>query len=257
MFKGAEYLFKGFKLITKPGIKRYVVIPMLINILVFSGFISCAYHYTGIANGWLEAHLPQWLQWIHWLLWGLFVIGILFFFVYIFTIIANIIAAPFNGFLSEKIETLLVGKKTEEELSMIELCLLLPKTIVRQFQLAFYFLPRAIIMLILFFIPGVNVVAGISWFLFSSWMMTIQYLDYPFDNHNVSFKEMIKSMKKNYMLHTSFGMMTTLLSLVPIVNLFVIPAAVAGITALWVDNHSKNFIHQDQHHHVNKTNKHD
>lgn len=242
MFKGMEYLIQGFKLITKPGIKRYVIIPMIINIIVFAGFIGCAYHYTGVANNWLDAHLPNWLQWIAWLLWILFVVGILFFFVYVFTIIANIIAAPFNGFLSEKVEELITEEKSQDELSFKELCLLLPKTMTRQFQLIFYFLPRALIMLILFFIPGVNLIAGILWFLFSSWMMTLQYLDYPFDNHQVNFKFMVKSMKKDYITHTSFGIIVTALSVIPIVNLFIIPAAVAGVTALWVDNHRGQFI---------------
>lgn len=244
MFKGMEYLLQGFKLITKPGIKRYVIIPMIINIIVFAGFISCAYHYTGIANHWLNEHLPHWLQWIDWLLWILFILGILFFFVYVFTIIANIIAAPFNGFLSEKVEEHITGQKLKDELSFKELCLLLPKTISRQFQLLFYFLPRALIMLILFFIPGINLLAGILWFLFSAWMMTIQYLDYPFDNHHISFKNMIECMKKDRLTHTSFGVLTTTLSIIPLINLFVIPAAVAGITALWVENHREKLIKQ-------------
>ncbi len=35
-FKGVHYLFAGFGLITRPGIKRYVVMPLVINILMFT-----------------------------------------------------------------------------------------------------------------------------------------------------------------------------------------------------------------------------
>lgn len=237
MLQGISYLTKGFLLLGKRGVRMYVVIPTLINLLIFMGFIRLAYHYTSIANDWFTAHLPHWLLWLDSLLWLLFVVGILFFFVYLFTVIANIIAAPFNGLLSEKVEEVLLGEKLKDSLSFKELMALLPKTIARQLQLLFYFLPRAAIMLFLFFIPGINLVAGVLWFLFSSWMMTIQYLDYPFDNHHLPVKTMTHRMRKNWSPHMGFGITVTLLSAIPIINLFIMPAAVAGATALWVEKH--------------------
>jgi CysZ protein len=240
MLQGVNYLTKGFKLLIKPGVRLYVVIPTLINLLIFIGFIRIAYHYTRIANDWFNAHLPEWLQWLDSVLWLLFVVGLLFFFVYIFTIIANMIAAPFNGLLSEKVEEAILGEALKNTLSFKELMALLPKTIARQLQLLFYFLQRAAIMLILFFIPGVNLIAGILWFLFSSWMMTIQYLDYPFDNHQIGVKVMTHRMRKTWLTHMSFGIMISLLSAIPLINLIIMPAAVAGATALWVDKHRAN-----------------
>lgn len=240
MKEGIHYVCRGFKLLSKPGVRLYAIIPLLINLLSFAGFIRLAYHYTNIANQWFTTHLPQWLQWLDWLLWIAFVLAILFFFVYIFTTIANMIAAPFNGLLSEKVEEHLLGHKLNNSLSFKELVALLPKTITRQLQLLFYFLPRAFIMLVLFFIPGVNLVAGIAWFLFSSWMVAIQYLDYPFDNHSLAVKNMTHRMRKSWLLHMGFGVTTSLLSAIPIINLLIMPAAVAGATALWVEKHREN-----------------
>ena len=37
--RGASYALKGFTLLKLPGIKRYVVIPALINFLLFAGVI--------------------------------------------------------------------------------------------------------------------------------------------------------------------------------------------------------------------------
>ena len=53
------------------------------------------------------------------------------------------------------------------------------------------YLPRAVVLFILYFVPGIGqTVAPVLWFLFSAWMLAIQYCDYPFDNHKVPFKEM-------------------------------------------------------------------
>ena len=237
MIDGVRYLGKGFSLLIKPRILPYVIIPTLINLLIFLGFIRYAYHATNIARYWLDAHLPQWLHWLDSLLWLLFVVGILFFFVYIFTTVANMVAAPFNGLLSEKVEELVSGEKLKDPLSLKALIALLPKTLARQLQLLFYFIPRAAIVLILFFIPGVNLVAGIVWFLFSAWMMSIQYLDYPFDNHHIPFKNMTHRMRKQWWSHMNFGIIISVLSIIPLVNLIIMPAAVAGATVLWIEKH--------------------
>lgn len=56
----------------------------------------------------------------------------------------------------------------------------------REWQKLAWYLPRAIVLLILYFIPGIGqTVAPVLWFLFSAWMLAIQYCDYPFDNHKV------------------------------------------------------------------------
>lgn len=238
MLSVIRHLGQGFLLLFKPGVKRYVLTPLLINIIVYLGFISCAYHYTQSAGVWLTGYLPSWLSAIAWIVSILFFIGSLFFFTYIFTTIGNIIAAPFNGFLSEKIEQHLIGHTPENTYSFKALCLLLPKTILRQIKLLFYFLPRAFILLFFFFIPGLNLIAGILWFLFASWMMSIQYFDFPFDNHHVNFITMLDAMKKRRWLHLQFGIYVNILSIIPIVNLFVIPTAVAAATAIWVKEYA-------------------
>lgn len=237
MLTSIRYFKQGLSLLFKPGVKRYVITPLLLNILVYIGFTTCAYHYTQLVHTWLNSYLPHWLSAVAWILWLFSFIGILFFFTYIFTTIANIIAAPFNGLLSEKVEEIILGHPSKNAMSFKELCGLLPKTLMRQIQLLFYFLPRAIIILVLFFIPGINVIAGITWFLFASWMMSIQYFDYPFDNNHIGFKPMIKTMKQHRWLHLQLGVLINILSIIPIINLFIIPAAVAAATAAWVAEH--------------------
>src|SRR5579864_8998967 len=124
-------LFDGFKLLIKPGVKRYVVIPLFINIILFLGLFFISTHLFAQFNHWVQSHLPHWLQWLGMILWLVFYIGFLLIVIYFFVSLANLISAPFNGLLSEKIEFILTGKKLPEK-SWKEMLKDIPHVIGRQ-----------------------------------------------------------------------------------------------------------------------------
>ena len=68
-------------------------------------------------------------------------------------------------------------------------------------------------------------------------MMAIQYVDYPFDNHKIDFITMRDALKQRRGKCLSFGALVTLFSAIPVVNLFVMPVAICGATAMWVDQY--------------------
>jgi CysZ protein len=106
----------------------------------------------------------------------------------------------------------------------------------REWQKFAWYLPRAIVLLLLYFIPGIGqTVAPVLWFLFSAWMLAIQYCDYPFDNHKVPFKEMRTALRTRKVANMQFGALTSLFTMIPFLNLFIMPVAVCGATAMWVD----------------------
>ncbi|MBN7827894.1 EI24 domain-containing protein, partial [Bowmanella dokdonensis] len=63
----------------------------------------------------------------------------------------------------------------------------------------------------------------------------IQYCDYPFDNHKVPFPVMRDQLGEAKGTAFSFGLAVTLFAMVPIVNFLVMPVAICGATAMWVD----------------------
>lgn len=232
-FIGASYLLAGFGLLTKPGIKRYVIIPLLINIFLFIGFFFLLYHYMGVFNVWLSHYLPNWLHWLSYILWLLFFISFLLLFVYTFVIIGNFIAAPFNSLLSEKVELYLTGK-TLESRSLVENIKDVPRIIGRQLAILGYYLPRALLCLILFFVPVVQAIAAIIWFVFNAWFMTITYLDYPTDNHRISIDKVKDWLGRKRGIALGFGLSVLVITMIPILNFLIIPAAVAGATKFWL-----------------------
>ncbi|WP_369742496.1 sulfate transporter CysZ [Pseudidiomarina sp. PP-1MA] len=236
---GASYVARGFELAFQPGVRRYVLIPLIINILLFSVAIYATFHYTSIGVTQLVAWLPEWLRWLEILLWPLIVIGVVLIFALTFTSVANIIASPFNSLLAEKVEYKLTGIVPVDG-GVSGMIKDIPRIIGREFQKIIYFIPRALAFgLLLLFVP---IIGQVLWFLFSGWMMTIQYADYPFDNHKISFKAMRQELGARQGKSLSFGCIVAFLATIPLVNLIMIPVAVCGATALWVDHIKFNRI---------------
>ena len=163
-------------------------------------------------------------------------------FSFIFSTAANWLAAPFNGLLAEKIESLLLGR-TAEDTSMSTVVKDIPRTLVREWKKLAYYIPRAIGFFILMLI--LPVVGQIIWFLFIAWMMAIQYKDYPFDNHKIPFPVMKKALKSQQGLSFSFGLSVAVFSMIPIINLIIMPVAICGATALWVDHYREDLLSAD------------
>ncbi|PKG85691.1 sulfate transporter CysZ [Colwellia sp. 75C3] len=229
---GASYFFKGFSLIRQKGIRRFVFIPLAINVLLF----SFAFYFVYLElNSYMEiimAWLPSWLDWLSVVLWPLAVLTVLVIFSFVFSTVANWLAAPFNGLLSEKMEAILSGQKAPQG-EMLDIIKDIPRTLSREWQKLSYYLPRAIgFFIVLCVLP---ILGQIIWFLFIAWMMAIQYKDYPFDNHKIPFAQMKEVLKQNKGLSYSFGLTVAGFSMIPIVNLVVMPVAICGATALWVD----------------------
>ncbi|MBU2871739.1 sulfate transporter CysZ [Colwellia sp. E2M01] len=229
---GASYFFKGFSLIRQKGIRRFVFIPLFINILLFSYAFYYVYLELSTHIDSLMSWLPSWLNWLSVVLWPLAVLTVLVVFSFLFSTVANWLAAPFNGLLSEKMESILHGQPVPTG-DMLDIVKDVPRTLHREWQKLVYYIPRALgFFIILWVLP---VFGQIIWFLFVSWMMAIQYKDYPFDNHKIPFTQMKQLLKQNQSLSYSFGITVAVFSMIPIVNLLVMPVAICGATALWVD----------------------
>lgn len=232
---GVHYFAKGCKLVREPGIKRFVILPLLLNIVLMGG--AFWWLFTRLSD-WIPAimsYVPSWLQWLNYLIWPLAVISVLLVFSYLFSTIANWIAAPFCGLLAEQLEARLTGA-VPPNTGIADVLKDTPRIMKREWQKFCWYLPRALLLLALYFIPGIGqTLAPILWFLFSAWMLAIQYCDYPFDNHKVPFDTMRAALRTNKTTQLQFGSLVNICTLIPIVNLFIMPVAVCGATAMWVD----------------------
>ncbi len=239
---GIGYLLKGMKLLSHPKLRTFVLIPLLINILIFAS--AFWFLFTSITN-WIDSYiagLPDFLSWLSYLFWPFLIVSILFGFSFLFSTIANLIAAPFNGLLAEKTENILINEQINDD-GFTGLIKDLPRIFKRELQKLAYFLPRMFLCGILFFIPAFGqIVAPFIWFVFAGWMMAVQYADFPFDNHKIPFKTMKSALSKRLGKNLSFGMVISFFTTVPIVNFIIMPVAVCGATAFWVDVYKEELI---------------
>ena len=232
---GAGYVLQGLTLIRQKGVKRYVVIPLLINILLFVVAILLFAAQLPLLMGWLVQMLPAWLVWLSWLSVPLFVIVSALLVLLSFTVVGNIIAAPFNSRLAEVVEERLTVQTPGPPEGWRRLPGNVLHGLYSEIQKLVYFTVRAIPLLIIMVIPGLNLVSPVLWLLFSSWVLALEYADYPMANHGIGFRRQRQLLQKRRFLALGYGGMLTLVLLVPGLNLFLIPAGVAGATAMWVE----------------------
>lgn len=242
--KGISHVRIGFKLIKLRGVKRYVVIPALINIILFTGAIW--YGYIKF-DSLLEQKLPNWLSWLEFLIWPLFFIAALVIVFFAFTLVANVFGAPFNGVLSQKIEDKIEDKtsteitpetesKSDSKINYLQLLRGARIGVSNEFRKLFYIMIRAIPLLFIWLIPGINLFAPFIWFLFGAWLLAIEYLDYPMGNRDFTFKQQLTLIKQNRFLCLGMGMGLMVMTIIPVLNFFAMPVGVAAATSLWTDH---------------------
>jgi CysZ protein len=97
-----------------------------------------------------------------------------------------------------------------------------------------YFGVRALPLLVLLVIPGINLIAAPLWLAFSAWMLALEYTEVPLANHGMSFVNIRQRVAAHRATSLGFGVAVLALTLVPGLQLLTIPAAVAGATAMVV-----------------------
>lgn len=234
-FTGIGYFLQGLRLITRPGLRRYVLIPLAINFLLFGGLIWFGSNQFGQFMDWLMPELPSWLQWAEWLFWLLFGVSALLILFFAFSLVSNLIGAPFNDLLAEAVEFHLTGSRPEQAGGWQKVVAELPRTLMDELRKTLYFLAWSLPFLLLFLIPVVNVVAPFAWLAYSAWMLSLEYADYPMGNHGLQSVEQKQRLGEKRLLVLGFGGTVTIATMTPVLNFLVMPAAVAGATAMWVE----------------------
>lgn len=230
MIDAVNALSGGTRLVLTAGFRRYVFVPLVVNLLLYIATIALL---VSRFEGWMAywmGQVPGWLAWLEWLIWPLLVVSLLLFVFFTFTLVANLIASPFYGFLAEKVERRLGGADWTDERGLWRQGI---DSLKRELHKLGYFLPRMALLFLLGFVPGVNLIAPLLWALFSAWSMAIQYLDYPMDNHQISFGEMKRRLGQRWWPTLTFGGAITAVIWIPLVNLLIMPGAVAGAVMMW------------------------
>ncbi len=230
--EGASYALAGFKFIGKPRLRRFVVIPFLLNLILFSIGLWFG---TQWIDSYIDNLLPWWLEWLRFVIWPLLFVAALAVIFSTFTMIANLLGAPFNSMLAEAVETRLSGQALSDNPKTTSLTKDTFLSIKSELEKLAFFGLRAIPLLLLFVIPGINFLAPFLWFLFGAWMLVHQYMDFPMANNEISFKQQRPILKAKRTMLIGFGLTVMAMTLIPILNFFAMPVTVSGATYMWYE----------------------
>ncbi len=217
----AQSLAKGSSLLWHKKLRQYVLVPIGVNLILFSSMLYLGYHYVGA----LIVHfIPDGLLWLDWLIYPVFFISFFVVGFFTFTLIANLMASPFYGGLAAQTVQILneqTGDIKEQPIMSV---------IGSELKRMLYLLSRAIPIAIISIIPGVNLIAPILWGIFAAWGISLEYFAYALENEGALFSEQRQALKSVRVGALSFGGMVLFALMIPVFNIFMPPIAVISAT---------------------------
>jgi CysZ protein len=228
---GVRAFLDGVRLARAPGLRRYTWLPLLVSFVIIAAGLTAAFVWLGVLAAWLTGLLPDWLAFLHVVLVPLLYLAGILAGAWLFALLAVVVASPFLGDLSSAVERVSSGAGPEPE----PLWSGLAGAVGRELRKLAYYLPRLLLVFVLTLIPVLNAFAPVLWFLFGAWIMAIQFCDYPTENRARPFRDTVALLQRNRGAALGYGSCAALALAIPIVNLLLIPAAVAGGTLLWRD----------------------
>ena len=227
---GARFLLRH------PQMIPLTIIPIVINVILFSVFFLLGLKYFG---DWLNRLLPQSEAW-YWTFLSFFLaivlaLVLLLIIVLTFTAVANILASPFNDALSSKTEALITGRP-EAPFSFRAALREAGRTIVEELKKIVFFLAVLVGLLLLHLLPLLgSFLYTIAFTLFTILWLGLNFLDYALARHNYRLGGKLKFVRLNLRPVLGYGLGVFAGLLIPVFNLVFIPLAVVGGTILYLD----------------------
>lgn len=248
--RGFSYALRGARFVYSqhPILVRYWSFPILITGLalaaVFWGAVSfhddlASMVWSLLPHRWVEATgwvrgLVSALRWLFGLIAGtlLMLLGSI-----LVVLSSSIVAAPFNDALSEAVERMVIGRGAPR-FSLRRVIADVVRTIrLEVLKALVYVVVVGPMFLASFFLPGIGQALSLVGFTLSALYLGIDYVDWPAARRDWTVSDRVRSVRRHLPAVLGFGASVWVLLFIPLVNLFFMPAAVAGGTMLFLDLH--------------------
>ncbi len=134
--------------------------------------------------------------------------------------------------MSEKIEIQLTGEAVSSEVGFARMAI---DAVASQLRKLVYIALWALGLFLVTLIPGINLLAPVLWVVFGSWLLSLEYFDYPMGNHDLVFAEEKRRLAARRGIALGFGGSMMIMTSIPVINFFAMPLGVAAATLLWVE----------------------
>jgi CysZ protein len=247
-YRGFSYPFQaGRFLLQNPGLLKYILVPFLINLAVFSGALYLGLHFF---NDFVIHRLPQGDAWywifLYYFLWILAAlvtaVGVFF----SFSVVGNFLASPFNDLLSQRTEEKLAGKRDRGSFSLKIFWHESLQTYKEEGKRMLFFLGGMVLLLFLNLIPWVGTLLyAITSFIFTLFFLDAEFTGFFFSRRHWTFHQQRRYILARKSLMSGFGTAILAILAIPFLQFFCIPVAVVGATSLCLENPEGNWAEQE------------
>lgn len=227
---GYRFGLSGLGRLLEPGLRSFVFVPILLNAGIFAIGTWWLFQYLDTAHQAIVEWLTDWLDWLVWLLWLFALAAVLIIVWSTFTVVANLIGSPFNGLLAERVQRVARPDVAFPQLSLATELIRAP---LAELSKLGYFILLAIPVLLIALLPGINVLAPFAWAIYGSWLLAVEYCDYPLSNMGVRLSRQRRLLRSHRWLALGFGAGVMTMTVIPGLNLVAMPSAVIGASRLW------------------------
>src|SRR5262245_19212076 len=236
---GVLYPWYAFWLLARtPRLWRYVLIPILVNIVVgvtvYAGLLLAGLR--GVDA--FVAGLPAWAAILGALLRVLLVVGLLIATGFVLVRFGVVLGAPWYTKLSNQLELLRTGQPLPEDSAGLRAGLRdLGRAIVLELKKLLLFLAVGLGLLLLNFIPAAGqVISLVGWTALGATITCLDFFDYPLERRRLGFGQKLGVIRRSLPASAGFGLVCLWLVSIPFVNLLSIPLCAAAGTLFFCDH---------------------
>lgn len=243
-FGGLKYPFRGMRFVYGQHIDlvRFWLPPLLITILMVALVFGGILHYHDTITDWIWS-APTGDSF--WASVGRFFHGVFDFILglslalgglVLVMLSTSVLAAPFNDALSAEVERIVTGVEGPPFSVKVLLRDLLRTVGLESVKLFLYALVMAPLFALSLLLPVVGqIVYSVFGFVFTAMYFALDYIDWPATRAGRDVGGRLDLGRRNFSTMFGFGTGVWLFLFVPFLNLFFMPAAVAGGTLLYLD----------------------
>ncbi len=229
-------------LLSTPGVKRYALLPLIANIILYSIVLVLVivllanwdpqvgeWTFWGHVGGWMAATINWMLAVLKWLVTipAFFVISY-----FTFTMMGMTVAAPFNDMLSERVERALCETKEEQRIPLRVTGKLMVLSILDALRILGMQIVFMLLAVPLLFIP---IIGFLPMLLVIAYFTGLGFFDVSMARNSLRarHKKPITAERRSELL--GLGLCMELLFMIPFAGIVLLPLGVAGATILYCE----------------------
>ena len=237
---GARLNFGAIRLLSNHReLWPWALAPALINMAVLLGTLAVTLPAASSSLGafWAEPAIQGWIDYPIWALWGvvfLFAMALALVLSYMLAmVLGSVIASPFNDVLSEKTEQVLLGARHVQAGEGAPFLAGVVRSMLSSAAVAGIYVAIMAPLLLLHLIPAVGSVAyTLLGGLIGGYFVALEHCDTLLERRGVAFRQKLAIIWRERTLTLGFGVGTSLMLAIPLLNFLCLPVAVIGGTAL-------------------------